>query len=154
MITTRVAHVATLVFTVSAAAAAIADTDALDAVAVAVDLLLFGAGCVAFVWSYAIAVRRSRTDEIAVTNLYLLAGEVAPPAVKRQLRMVLAVQVAVALGTAAIRPFSALAFGVLVPVFGLGVTGLWAARHGTFPPRQSPARPGRARRTPEAGGEP
>jgi hypothetical protein len=40
--------------------------------------------------------------------------------------------------TSAVRPFSSLAFGVLVPVSGLGLMGLWGARYGTFPPRGGP----------------
>jgi hypothetical protein len=36
---------------------------------------------------------------------------------------------------AGLRPYTAVAFGVLVPMFGLGLTGLWAVRSGTFPPR-------------------
>jgi hypothetical protein len=32
-----------------------------------------------------------------------------------------------------------MASGFLVPVFGLGLCGLWGARYGTFAPRTSPA---------------
>jgi hypothetical protein len=53
----------------------------------------------------------------------------------------LAAQVVVAVATAAARPFTTLAFGVLVPVFGVGLNGLWAARHGRFPPRPVPEPP-------------
>jgi hypothetical protein len=45
------------------------------------------------------------------------------------------VQVVVALVTAIARPFTGLAFGILVPVFGLGLAGLWGARRGSFPSR-------------------
>jgi hypothetical protein len=34
--------------------------------------------------------------------------------------------------------YSPLAFGILVPVFGLGLCGLWGARYGTFEPRPVP----------------
>ena len=30
----------------------------------------------------------------------------------------------------------AVAFGILVPMYGLGMAGLWAARHGEFPDRR------------------
>jgi hypothetical protein len=46
------------------------------------------------------------------------------------------IQVAVAVATAAARPFSELAFGVLVPLFGMALLALWSARHGTFPRRE------------------
>ena len=46
-----------------------------------------------------------------------------------------AVQVVVALVAAAVHPFTPLAFGTLVPMVGLGFSGLWAVRHGLFPAR-------------------
>jgi hypothetical protein len=107
--------------------------------AFAVALALFLAGCALFVWAFVIAVGRSRTDEIAVTSLYLLAGS-APAPVRQQLLGSLGVEVAVALGTAIARPYTVAATGILVPVYALGLCGLWAARYGTFPPRQ-PAQP-------------
>ena len=100
----------------------------------AVSLALFVAGCAVFVWAFAIAVGRSRTDEIAVSNLYLLSG--APSAVRAQLFGSLAVEVIVAFGTAAARPYTIAATAILAPVYGLGLCGLWAARYGTFPPRK------------------
>jgi hypothetical protein len=100
----------------------------------AVSLALFLAGCALFVWSFVLAVGRSRTDEIAVTNLYLLAG--APSAVRVQLFGSLAVEIIVAFGTAAARPYTIAAAAILGPVYGVGLCGLWAARYGTFPPRR------------------
>ncbi|MGH9282335.1 MAG: hypothetical protein ACRD0S_05305, partial [Acidimicrobiales bacterium] len=44
----------------------------------------------------------------------------------------------VALVAAGVRPNSSLAFGVLAPLWGQGLAALWAARHGTFPPRTPP----------------
>ena len=32
-------------------------------------------------------------------------------------------------------PGTSLAVGILVPMFGLGLNGLWCAFHGVFPPR-------------------
>ena len=109
---------------------------------VTVALALFAIGCAAFLAGYARAIQRSRTEEISVTGLYLLAGPAVPGPVKLRLGLLLAVQVVVALVTAGVRTFTPLAFGVLVPVFGLGLNGLWAARHGRFPPRRvAPAAP-------------
>lgn len=104
-------------------------------VAVVVALGLFALGTAAFLWSYATAVNRSRTDAMGIGGLYFLAGEVAPASVRRSMMASLAVQVGVALATASARPFTSLAFGVLVPVFGLGLAGLWGARYGVFGPR-------------------
>jgi hypothetical protein len=54
----------------------------------------------------------------------------------------LAVQIVVGLATAIARseaedgtPGTSLAVGVLVPMFGIGLNGLWAAFHGVFPER-------------------
>jgi hypothetical protein len=122
------------VFTASAVAA-VAVSGPLRSVAVAVATVLFLAGCVVFAIAYLRAVSRSRTEAVAVSNLFFLTGGTAPPAVKRSLLWSLGVQVAVALATAIARPYTSLAFGTLVPVYGLALCGLWAARHGTFDPR-------------------
>lgn len=124
----------TALFTVAAVAATVAP-DRLAGAAAAIDGVLFAIGCAAFVLSFAKAVARSQREEIAVTTLYFLAGD-TPSRVRWALLGALAVQVVVAVATASIRPFTPLAFGILVPVFGLGLCGLWAAMHGRFPPRR------------------
>ena len=111
--------------------------DGFGVAATIVSLVLFAIGCVVFFWAYFIAVQRSRTDLIGIGGLYFLQGT-APRAVQLRLLGSLVVQVVVAVVTASIRLYSALAFGFLVPVFGLGMCGLWAARHGTFEPRPPP----------------
>jgi hypothetical protein len=103
---------------------------------VVISLALFAGGSAAMVWSYAIAVGRSRTDEIAVAGLYFLAGGAAAPDVRRSLLGSLAAQCVIAFAAAAVRPFTAAAFALLGPVWGLGITGLWAARYGRFAPRR------------------
>jgi hypothetical protein len=104
-------------------------------IAVAVDLVLFAVGCTMFLVSYAIAIGRSRTEEIGVASLYFLTNRVAPKGVQVRLLGAFAVQCVVAITVASVRPFTTAAFSVLVPMFGLGVNGLWTARHGTFGPR-------------------
>jgi hypothetical protein len=111
-----------------------------EVLGVAVAMVLFALGCVAFLLGYASAVRRSRTEELSVAGLFLLAGPAVPSPVKRRLGLLLAVQVTVALATALVRSYTPLAFGVLVPVFGVGLNGLWAARHGRFPRRATSPR--------------
>jgi hypothetical protein len=118
---------------VSAAAqiAATISPDLFGAVAAVLALALFAIGCAIFLWAYALAVARSRTDEIGIGGLYFLIGT-APKVVAFRLRLALVIQVVVAIASAAIRPFTSVAFGILVPVFGLGLCGLWGARYGTF----------------------
>lgn len=120
----------TAVYTAAQVAATISP-DLFGGLAVVVALTLFAVGCAIFLWAYALAVARSRTDEIGIGGLYFLVGT-APKVVAFRLRLALLIQVVVAIASAAIRPFTSVAFGILVPVFGLGLCGLWGARYGTF----------------------
>jgi hypothetical protein len=129
---------ATALFALTAAGAA-AWPSVFDVPALVVAIALFFAGMAVFAWAYFAAVARSRQDDIAVSSLFLLSGS-APLRVRRHLLGSLAAQVGAALATAGIRPFTSLAFGVLAPLFGLAMAGLWAARHGTFPPRDTAGR--------------
>ena len=133
----RVDTWATIVFAVTSTAAAVVP-DPLEYVAVPVDVVLFVVGCSAFLWAYAVAIGRSRYDAVTMAGVFFLSDRVAPARVTRRFRVLLAVQVVVAVATAAARPFTALAFGVLVPVLGLGLMALWSARHGVFPAKADP----------------
>jgi hypothetical protein len=113
---------------------AVIDPDGLSGPGLAVDLGLFAIGCAAFLWAYAVAVSRSRTDAIGIGGLYFLQGS-APRVIQLRLLIPLAVQVVVAVAAASLRPYTAVAFGILVPIFGLGLAGLWGARHGVFEAR-------------------
>jgi len=110
-------------------------------VVVVVDLALFSVGVVTFILGYFAAVARSRTEEISVVGAFLLAGEVAPRSTRLVMWSCLGVQVVVGIAGAVARgstdgqPGSVLAFGVLVPMLGIGLNGWWAGRHGMFPPR-------------------
>jgi hypothetical protein len=126
---------ATVLFSVTAIVAAIWTTLFLRVVAVTVALLLFAAGMIIFLVAYLRAIGRSRYEVISVAGVYLMTGGVAPATVRRSLYGALAVQTVVALATASARPYSSLAFGVLVPLLGLALCGLWSAVCGTFPPR-------------------
>jgi hypothetical protein len=137
--------IGTGLFTVVATGAAIWPAT-LDLVAFVVSVVLFAIGVVLFVLAYGVAVVRSREEEIAVTSLFFLAGS-APARVRWQLLGSIGVEVVVAAVTAAVRPFTSLAAGVLVPVYGLGLSGLWGARSGRFPPRTHTERASSPRRT-------
>lgn len=134
--------VGTALFAVSAVVAAAVFTGPVRVVGVVVALALFAIGIFAFLWSYITAVQRSRTDEIAVAQLYFLVGGSTPKPVKRMMLGALAAQTVVAFGTAIARSRtdgragSTLAFGILVPMFGIGLNGLWCSRNGSFSARQ------------------
>jgi hypothetical protein len=108
---------------------------AFEDVAIAFSLALFAVSL--GVWAYAFGlavVRSSRGDDISVPALFFLASGAAPAGVRRHLLGSLAVACVIAVVTVRANPFSA-----LVPMLTLGLVGLWAARHGTFPLRRRTA---------------
>jgi hypothetical protein len=111
----------------------------LRTLAAVVALGLFAVGCAVFVWGLLRAFDRSRTHNIGMGGLFFLLAPAAPGVVRRPFLALLVVQTVVGLATAIatfrVKPFTPLAFGVMVPVFGLGLAGLWAARYGQFGPR-------------------
>lgn len=138
----RASWLGTAVFAVAATAATVVP-DALAVPVAVFDVLLFAAGTVAFLAAFGRAVSRSRYEVISVAGVFFLAGS-APRPVQWRLLGALGAQVVVAVVTASVRLYTSLAFGMLVPMYGLGLAGLWAARHGSFPPRpQPPERPAR-----------
>jgi hypothetical protein len=111
-----------------------------------ISMVLFGIGATGCLWAYVNALERSRSDEIGVANLFLLTGTTAPHPVKRTMTLALIAQVALALGGAIVgasglsgNQVNVLAFGILVPMFGLAMNALWAARHGRFASRADSA---------------
>lgn len=101
-----------------------------------VSLMLFASGATAMVWAFLIAVERSRHYFIGIGGLYFALG-CAPVQVRKILLSSLAVATVVALTTASIRMYTPLAFGILAPIWALGLTGLWCARYGEFEVRQT-----------------
>lgn len=134
----RASAAATLAFAAAATAAAVFP-DALAAPVAGLDVTLFLAGCAAFVWTLLRAAARSRSEELTVGGLWLLTT--APRPVRRWLLGAVAAQVVVALATASSRPYTALAFGILVPLAGVASCGLWAVAHAPFPPRAGSGTP-------------
>jgi hypothetical protein len=129
-------------FVVTAVTAAVVFSTASQWVGAVTAMALFAVGVFAFLWSFFNAVQRSRDEEISVTQVYLLLGAPTPPRVRRVMLSMLAIQIVVGLATAIARskapdgsPGTSLAVGVLVPMFGIGLNGLWCAFHGVFPPR-------------------
>lgn len=132
----------TAVFAVTASLAAAIFTTAWQWIGAVTAMALFTIGVAAFLWSYWNAVQRSRTEEIAVTQLYLLMGAAIPSAVRRTMNLTLLTQFLIATATTFARPNgpdgnpgSSLAVGFLVPMLGFGLNGLWAVYHGNFAAR-------------------
>lgn len=132
----------TVAFALVTTGAATRFTDPWRTTVIVVDLTLFAVGVATFLWGFSVAVSRSRTDSIGVGQLFLVLGPIAPRGVKAVMWSCLTAQVLVGLAGALARPEtdgrpgSALAFGVLVPMFGIGLNGWWGARHGRFAARE------------------
>ncbi len=100
-----------------------------------VSCVLFTVGTGALLWAYALGVSRSRTELVSIGGLFFLADDVAPAATRRAFRVALAVEVVAVVAAASIRPYTEVAFGILAPVFALGLMGMWSGRHGAVAPR-------------------
>jgi hypothetical protein len=110
---------------------------ATELVAIWVSVVLFFVG--SFVALYAFGkgiVRSTRGDDVSVANLFFLQGS-APRNVRRHFLAILVASLAVvglSILNLTIAPYAWLELMVSV-----GMPALWAARHGTFPTRTSPA---------------
>lgn len=122
----------TVAFTVLALGAVLGD--GLVPPFVILSLLMFVVGSVLFVVAFFRAVDRSRTEAIGIGGLFFGAGT-TPGRVQAALMGSLAVEVVVALVAAGLRPYTAVAFGTLAPMWALGWAGFWVASHGVFPER-------------------
>ena len=104
--------------------------------AMVVALVLFAASLPLAIYALARgAVRTARNEEkVTVGSLFFLSRS-APPPVRLALLGSLGACLLVTAATAAAEPF-----GILVPVWPLALCGVWAARHGSFPPIPQPSR--------------
>lgn len=116
-----------------AAAGALAAAEGRGAHVVVCILLALG-GLVTSALAFARALSRSRAELVDVAGLFLLLGS-APRGTRWWLWGAVAAQTALGGATAAARPYTSLAFGVLTPVWAYGLTLWWNATYGAFPPR-------------------
>lgn len=131
--TVRTAWAATALFAGIQAAATVAPDGPAAVVSVIWSLGAFAVGSAVFLWAFFIAADRSRDEPVTVAGVVWLIGS-APAGVARSLRWALVAQVVIAVVAASVRPFSPVAFGVLVPMVGLGSLAWFGARHGVFTP--------------------
>ncbi len=111
------------------------DADIVRNAVALVSVALFFVGVVTFGIAFVIAAGRSREEAVWFGGAFFLSGGVAAPRMRTLLLACLAAQVVIGLVGASLAPFTALAFGVLVPLCGLGFLALYGARWGEFPPR-------------------
>jgi hypothetical protein len=127
--------IGTAVFTVVAVAGEIWP-ESLTLALIVVSLVAFAAGSLAFLVAFAVAIVRSRHEAIGMGGLFFLAGS-APRQVQVLMMGAWGVQIIVAFVVASLGVFTGAAFALLAPMWGIGLAGLWGARHGVFPPRVS-----------------
>ena len=133
-----------LILGTSVVAAVAPDTFGRAHAALACVLFVIGTG--AFLWAYALGISRSRTDLVSISGLFFLGGSVAPRDVRRPFRVALVVEIVAVVAAASVRPYTEVAFGILAPMYAMGLMATWGGRYGTFPDR--PQKTATARRGP------
>ena len=124
--------VGTVAFVVATALASVWESSASNLINLVVSAALFLGGCAAFTVGFLRAVGRSRAEVVDLAGLFYLTGS-APQVTRRSMLGLWFLQIAVAsLSVIAVQP----PFGVMVPVWGIGLISVWGARHGSFPARR------------------
>lgn len=127
----RIDAVGTLALVAVTLAASVLDGGAAGAANLAVSTVLFLGGCVAFGIGFVKAAGRSRTEVIDLAGLFYLTGS-APREVRRLMLGLWFAQIAVAtVSVVTVSP----PFGVMAPVWGIGLLTLWSGYHGEFQKR-------------------
>ncbi|MGI9607713.1 MAG: hypothetical protein ACR2P0_16410 [Acidimicrobiales bacterium] len=124
-------------FTALAALTHLADGP-FDVLFAAMCALLFAAGIGTFLLGFWNGVQRSRVDDVTLVGLLAVSTAFVQKTPRNRLWIANGLQILIALVAASVRPFTAQAFSVLVPMFGVGIAALWGSRHATFHPRDDP----------------
>lgn len=131
--------VGTALFAVVSLVASLSDQDAVQVANLAVSGVLFLGGSVAFTVGFLRAAARSRTEDVDIAGVVYLTGS-APRSSRRLFLGLWFAQIGVAAATVfTVAP----PFGVMAPVWGIGLITAWGARYGAFPPRPVEDRLGR-----------
>jgi hypothetical protein len=129
----RASLIGTAVFTVVGVLGVLAP-DVFGPPFLVLSMIEFLLGTIIFFLAFLRAVDRSRTEAIGVGGLFFAAGTAPKPA-QRALIGSLVVQTVVAIVVGSVRLYTVMAFGIMAPMWSLGLTGLWVATYGTFPER-------------------
>ncbi len=136
----------TVAFVAATAVASFVDRHAADLANLVVSGVCFLGGSLAFAVGFLRAVGRSRTEDVDIAGVVYLTGS-APTPVRRVLLGAWFVQIAAATASVfAVQP----PFGVMAPVWGIGLITVWGSRYGVFPPRPPPVGPQRRSNQPAA----
>ncbi len=96
----------------------------------------FGIGLVVFMAAFVIAANRSRREHVSVVGAFFLSDGAVDVVDRRLMLGAVFAQTAVAIVAASMRPVTAVAFTVLVPLLGLSLAAQFGARFGRFDPRE------------------
>lgn len=115
--------------------------DRLDLVFAVVCSLVFVAGIALFLLGFWNGVQRSRVDDVTLTGLLALGTSYVEARPRNLLWGAIVAETVVSILFASLRPFTQQAFGLLLPMFGVGLATLWGSRAATFHPRDDPRNP-------------
>ncbi len=128
----RRAAAAVGVFHLVATGVALAAGSSVRAVLAVAFVVLFLVGSVIFMVGFVIAAGRSREESVSVAGAFFLGDGAVSGRDRRWFGGWLLLSVVVGVGGASLAPFTAVAFTVLVPMFGIGLAALVGSRHGVF----------------------
>lgn len=100
-------------------------------------VVVFLAGAVLFTWAFLIAAGRSRIEEVTVAGAFFLGAGSTTKENQRWAYGLLTAQSLIGIAAASADPYTAMAFGILVAMFGLGAIAFLGSAHGAFRPRKS-----------------
>lgn len=112
--------------------------DALDLAYAIVSSALFVMGIGLFGLGFWNGVQRSRTELVTLSGLLAASRSNVPASALRLLWGAVLAQAVIGGVAAGLRPFTQQAFGLLVPMFGVGLAAVWGSRHGRFHLRDDP----------------
>ena len=109
--------------------------ESLDLVYAVVSSLLFAAGIGLFLLGFWNGIQRSRIEDVSLAGLLAVDASFVTAAARNRLWSINVAQIVIAVSAASLRPFTQQAFGLLVPMFGVGIAALWGSRYAAFHPR-------------------
>ncbi len=95
-------------------------------------VVIFLVSIVAFVAAFFTAANRSRDEHVSTVGAFFLGDSAVTPTDRRIFTAAAVIQAIVGIVGASLRPFTAVAFSVLVALAGLAMMALVGARYGRF----------------------